>query len=357
MSAGDWGIYERWGLGLHGDIVEVEIGGDTIYRLFEEFRRAKSCCHLVVEMDIFEAIGSFGAWQRRIFIIFFIINIAGMWQNLAMTFFAPKMNFRCVEPSSGADNRTAFDNRCDVGENGSVPCTQWEYDISFYSQTVVSEWDLVCEREWLISLSKSVYMVGFLLSVIFFGHLSDSVGRLPTLIISYVITVVSMLLTLFSTSYVMFLILRFLQAFGRTALSTVGYVLLMEVVGARHRTSVGIAIQLGWSLGFASLSALGWFFRHWFWFQLALSLPLLPLVFTYRLVPESPRWLLTRGKTTKFNELVEKAARVNGKVIKGDVKDLIHSEIEADNQKDQTLLYIFKWPKMKNRALNCFYIW
>ncbi|PRD26430.1 UNVERIFIED_CONTAM: Slc22a1 [Trichonephila clavipes] len=75
------------------------------------------------------------------------------------------------------------------------------------------------------------------------------------------------------------------------------------------------------------------------------------------LVPESPRWLLTRGKTTKFNELVEKAARVNGKVIKGDVKDLIHSEIEADNQKDQTLLYIFKWPKMKNRALNCFYIW
>ncbi|GFU20063.1 hypothetical protein TNCV_1192051 [Trichonephila clavipes] len=31
---------------FHAEIVEVEIGGVTIYRPFEEFRRAKSHCHL-----------------------------------------------------------------------------------------------------------------------------------------------------------------------------------------------------------------------------------------------------------------------------------------------------------------------
>lgn len=311
-------------------------------------------------MDMFEVIGSFGPWQRRIFIIFFIINIAGMWQNLAMTFFAPHMDFRCAEPVSGDGNRTVFDNRCDAsadGENGSVPCTKWEYDMSFYSQTIVSEWDLVCDREWLISLSKSVYMAGFLVSVFFFGQLSDSIGRLPTIIIAYVITVVSMLMTLLSTSYIMFLTLRFLQAFGRTSLSTVGYVLVMEVVGPQHRTNVGIAIQLGWSVGFASLSFVGWFCRHWFWFQLALSMPILPFVFAYRLVPESPRWLLTKGKTKKFDKLLEKAARVNGKVIKGDVKEMIRNETKEESQQTRTLIHLFKGSKMRNRVLNCYYMW
>ncbi|GFY34626.1 hypothetical protein TNCV_1373171 [Trichonephila clavipes] len=32
--------------GIHAQIVEVEIGGVTLYRLFEEFRRANSYCHL-----------------------------------------------------------------------------------------------------------------------------------------------------------------------------------------------------------------------------------------------------------------------------------------------------------------------
>ncbi|GFX00774.1 hypothetical protein TNCV_4577411 [Trichonephila clavipes] len=31
---------------FHAEIVEVEIGGVAIYRLFGEFRRAKSYCHL-----------------------------------------------------------------------------------------------------------------------------------------------------------------------------------------------------------------------------------------------------------------------------------------------------------------------
>ncbi|GFY06664.1 uncharacterized protein TNCV_3525201 [Trichonephila clavipes] len=31
---------------FHGKIVEVEIGGDAIYRRFGEFHRAKSYCHL-----------------------------------------------------------------------------------------------------------------------------------------------------------------------------------------------------------------------------------------------------------------------------------------------------------------------
>ncbi|GIY03443.1 organic cation transporter protein [Caerostris darwini] len=313
-------------------------------------------------MDMFEVIGSFGPWQRRVFIIFFIINIVGMWQNLAITFFAPNMDFRCVEPSYEEDpgaNETAFDNRCEVpanGSNASVPCSKWEYDTSFYSQTIVSEvmgprvW-----KEWLISLTKSVYMLGFLISVFVFGQLSDSIGRLPAIVISYIITVVSMLLTLLSNSFVMFSVLRFLQALGRTALTTVGH----GNDWPQHRTEVGIGIQLGWSIGFTTLAAVAWFFRHWFWFQLALSVPILPILFFYKMVPESPRWLLTKGRTQQLEKLLTKAAELNGKEIKGDLKEVITigKKVEEKKKSTETILYVFRWPRMRNRALNVNYLW
>ncbi|GFU69100.1 uncharacterized protein TNCV_4458271 [Trichonephila clavipes] len=38
-------------LQFHAKIVEVETGGVAIYRLFREFRRANSCCHLHGDQD------------------------------------------------------------------------------------------------------------------------------------------------------------------------------------------------------------------------------------------------------------------------------------------------------------------
>ncbi|GBM01733.1 hypothetical protein AVEN_271974-1 [Araneus ventricosus] len=95
-------------------------------------------------MDLFTAIGSFGPWQRNIVVIFFYVNLIGIWQNLAMTFFAPNIPFRCIEPSDGLEdfNETAFDNSCEApvnNTNTSVSCTRWQYDNSSYPETIVSK--------------------------------------------------------------------------------------------------------------------------------------------------------------------------------------------------------------------------
>ncbi|GFS44247.1 hypothetical protein TNIN_307041 [Trichonephila inaurata madagascariensis] len=57
------------------------------------------------------------------------------------------MKFRCIQPSSkqlySNSSAVVFDNRCEVPqeENSSilVPCTEWEYDTSSTSNTIVSE--------------------------------------------------------------------------------------------------------------------------------------------------------------------------------------------------------------------------
>ncbi|CAL1296486.1 unnamed protein product [Larinioides sclopetarius] len=314
-------------------------------------------------MDMFTAIGSFGPWQRYILAVFFYVNLIGIWQNLAMTFFAPNIPFRCIEPTDelAAFNETTFDNSCEVpvnSTNTSVPCTRWQYDHSFYPETIVSKWDLVCDREWLISLTNSVYMIGFLFSVLIFGQISDSFGRFPTVVICFVFTIVSMFATLKSVSFNMFLILRFLQAFGRTGLATVGIVLVLEIVGPQHRTETGVVIQIGWAAGFSTLAAVAWFFKDWFWLQMALSVPYIPLVLAYWLVPESPRWLLAKGKTKELQKLLKKAAKMNGKELKIDAKDIQEMENKAqENQKSETIFYVLKWPRMRIRVLNLYYSW
>ncbi|XP_035218747.1 organic cation transporter protein-like isoform X2 [Stegodyphus dumicola] len=238
-----------------------------------------------------------------------------------------------------------------------VPCTKWHYDTSYTSQTLVSEFDLVCDREWLVSLAKSIYMIGFLISVIFFGQLSDWIGRLPTIAISYVVSCISLLLSLLSTSYLMFVILRFFQAFGRTGLTTIGFVLLMEIVGPHHRTEAGIAIQLGWTVGFITLALVGYLFRHWFWFQVAMSVPLLPLMFAYKFIPESPRWLLIQGKVKQLEKILIEGAKLNGQELKYAIKDLKMLTEQKPGQDRSTVFDLFRSPKMRCRVLNMIYLW
>ncbi|GFQ77250.1 organic cation transporter-like protein, partial [Trichonephila clavata] len=281
-------------------------------------------------MDFFDIIGSFGRWQLGILLALMYTNIVGIWHNFVIIFMAPNTDFRCIQPLSGQhysnSSAVVFDNRCEVPQEANssilVPCTEWEYDTSSTSDTIVSEWDLVCSREWLVSLAKSIYMVGFLLSVFIFGQISDLIGRFPTIIICYCITCVSMFLALLSNSYSMFIILRFLQAFGRTGLMNVGYVLVMEIVGPKHQTEIGIVLELGWSIGTVTLVGVVWFLQSWFWLQLVISLAFIPFAFALGILSESPRWLQTRGKTGKLKKLLTKAAAVNGRDVQEDFKNL-----------------------------------
>ncbi|KAJ8307970.1 hypothetical protein KUTeg_014478 [Tegillarca granosa] len=57
------------------------------------------------------------------------------------------------------------------------PCTTWTYSKEVYGSTIVSEFDLVCDRKWLTSTSKTLYFFGRLLGAIIFGQLADIFGR------------------------------------------------------------------------------------------------------------------------------------------------------------------------------------
>ena len=68
------------------------------------------------------------------------------------------------------------------GVLSTVQCTAWEYDTSKFRRTVSSEFDLVCEREFLLSVGQTVFFLGMLCAGPISGVLSDRFGRKPVLI-------------------------------------------------------------------------------------------------------------------------------------------------------------------------------
>lgn len=87
------------------------------------------------------------------------------------------------------------------------------------------------------------------------------------------------------------------------------FVLTMELIGAKYRETVGIIYQIPFNLGHLTLPVFGYYLRDWNMFQLAISLPSVVFLSYYFLLPESPRWLLTAGKTAEAVKIMETAAK------------------------------------------------
>ena len=56
-------------------------------------------------------------------------------------------------------------------------CTDYDYDTSLFTSTVVSDFNLVCGRQYIQTLSKTIYMMGMLVGSFVFGWMGDMCGR------------------------------------------------------------------------------------------------------------------------------------------------------------------------------------
>jgi len=53
-------------------------------------------------------------------------------------------------------------------------CKRWDYDREKWPETVVSQFNLVCHRDYWRSLSQSLYMFGLMIGAFGSGILSDN---------------------------------------------------------------------------------------------------------------------------------------------------------------------------------------
>ncbi|GFQ70041.1 organic cation transporter protein [Trichonephila clavata] len=83
----------------------------------------------------------------------------------------------------------------------TIKCDSWEYDSSVYHSTVLSE-DLVCDEDQ--TSPCQIFLAGYFISSTLFSYLADKYGRRLIIAVSNVIALISAVICIFSTSFLMF---------------------------------------------------------------------------------------------------------------------------------------------------------
>ncbi|XP_056344051.1 solute carrier family 22 member 3 [Oenanthe melanoleuca] len=233
-----------------------------------------------------------------------------------------------------------------------APCRgSWVYEQPHAS--IVSEYDLVCGNAWMLDLSQAILNLGFLAGAFILGYAADRYGRIPIYLLSCLGVGISGIIVAFSPNFTVFLIFRFLQGmFGKGTWMTC-YVIVTEIVGSDQRI-VGIVIQIFFTLGILILPGIAYLIPTWQGIQLAISLPNFLFLLYYWVVPESPRWLLTRKKGEKALKIMRNIAKHNGKFLSPHYSEITISNEEVSNP---SFLDLVRTPQMRRNTLILMYAW
>ncbi|XP_028316683.1 solute carrier family 22 member 7-like [Gouania willdenowi] len=243
----------------------------------------------------------------------------------------------------------------------TVPCQNgWMYDNSTFKSTLATEWDLVCSRKTMTKATATVLFAGVMVGAPLFGFLSDSFGRRPMLLVSYLSTLIFAVLSAFSTSYIMFTIMRFFTGLSQAGISIISIALNVEWFSVEHRTFSGIIISLDWTLGSWLLVGIAYGVNDWRMLILAVSSPLILSIFAWRWLPESARWLMANGKVDAAHRYIMQCSKMNNRSKSMSAitpETLLKSAQEEIEDKKYTFLDLFKSPNLRKVAICSGIVW
>jgi MFS family permease len=164
-----------------------------------------------------------------------------------------------------------------------------------------------------VGLAASAYLAGTVAGAIVFARLTDRGGRRRWFLVTLLVYLVATFLTAFAWDLPSFLALRFLTGAGIGGEYAAINSAIDELIPARWRGQVDLGVNGSWWLGtllgaLATIplldprlvpEALGW--RICFALGALLGVAVL---FVRRAVPESPRWLATRGRAAEAERIV-----------------------------------------------------
>jgi MFS family permease len=158
----------------------------------------------------------------------------------------------------------------------------------------------------------SIYVAGACLGALFFGYLTDRLGRKKLFLWTLALYLVATTATAFSQDFLMFAICRFFTGVGIGGEYSAINSAIDELIPARVRGWADLAINGSFWVGTALAAAvsilllsdalpkdLGWRLI----FGLGAVMALL-ILWVRRTLPESPRWLLTHGRAEEAERIV-----------------------------------------------------
>ncbi|KUI97749.1 multidrug effflux MFS transporter [Vibrio sp. MEBiC08052] len=145
--------------------------------------------------------------------------------------------------------------------------------------------------EFQTKLTVTCFIIGFGISPMFFGPISDRIGRKPILFTALLLALIGFIGNIFSATFEVFILCRILEGLGCGGLLTSGRSIVRDVFSGKALASASSYLSMGFALGFGLSPVIGGLLTkmfHWtavFIFLALLDLFIMVLCFFY--LPET----------------------------------------------------------------------
>ncbi|XP_060801641.1 solute carrier family 22 member 6 [Amyelois transitella] len=262
------------------------------------------------------------------------------------------LQFRATGPGCGPAD---FDNTT------LVSCDRFLYRTR---SSIVAEFGLAC-AEWKRALVGTVHNVGMLISLPIIGFISDRWGRRAALVTSAVGAGLLGLVKSFVNSYYTYLLAELAETILGASVYPAAFVLMIEWLGVEQRIFASLVLGIPLSAGAALLALLDYLSGYWrLWARIAYPPSFLLLLYPW-LLPESVRWLASRGRHSEALSVLKQAAKCNNSpVSEENLEKMLLSETEQVNNKvaaaedeEGLIRAFFKYGALRRRLFVCFAWW
>jgi hypothetical protein len=187
--------------------------------------------------EAYQAIGGFGRWQQRMYMIVAGSWIPGAFQSLNPTFMLESPKWQCTHSGIA-------DAYCSAGiklgaNDGYCTLPHGSYEFINPDSTAAVTFGLVCDDAWKKSLITSAYFIGFFIGNGYFGPQGDSKGRKPCFELIMLVLPFASFFTAISPNYIVLLVTRVVTGFFVGGCMTISYVYFNEFLGADYREIMG----------------------------------------------------------------------------------------------------------------------
>ncbi|XP_077975194.1 solute carrier family 22 member 15-like [Styela clava] len=190
---------------------------------------------------------------------------------------------------------------------------------------------------------------------IVFGQLSDRYGRKKISVIGYILVLIFQVITGLCQNWQQFAVCRAISGFLVGGLSVVTTILIQETTGSKLWVLNGALGAIGFTANMLAFLWVAYLYPSWRQMYFITTIPgILGFVFLY-IVPESPRWLLSRGKPDSAEEVMQKLSRWNGsphtdRLMLQQNYEYAQQEQDASRDEEGSIIDLVRKPVLRYRA-------
>ena len=178
--------------------------------------------------------------------------------------------------------------------------------IAYALPVLVREWHLAPQQAGLIISSG---YLGQMVGALFFGWLAERIGRLRALTICVAIYALMNILCIFAWDMPSLAVFRFIQGIGLGGEVPVAATYISEFAKARGRGRFVLLYELLFNFGLLLAGICGIFLVPVFGWQAMFAIGAIPAILIVPLqfiLPESPRWLISKGRISQAKAIIER---------------------------------------------------